>query len=364
MKIAVVDNTEGLARLKPEWEALQEESEAQSLFASWCWADIWTRHFGDDEQLRIITARSRSGELLGIAPMSIVTEKIRRVLSVRTIQFIGGAAPVEHFDFIVKRGREAKVIPALLGPLRSMHADAIALHNIIPTSPTIELLRRHRLGFCEEPGHIAPHMALPENMETLLASLSKSKRDYLKKYRRRVDREVPDFKLEPLTTRGEVLEGFETLVDLHTRLWNSRGEPGAYADPAKTAFYRDMALTLFDRGWLRMYRMSGAGKVLSIEYAFRFRDTLSAFSNGMDFDSPIDSPGVVLTYDILEHAMAEGVREYDFMWGEEAYKFKWGPEPRRDLTFTLELSPRARLVRQARELWRTLKQRFAGAAKD
>lgn len=358
MKIAVVDNVAGLARLKPEWEALQEQSAAQSLFASWLWADLWTRHFAHNESIRIVTARSNSGELLGIAPMSIVTQRVRRVLDMRTIQFIGATAPVEHFDFVMKRGREAEIVPALLAPLRGMNADVLALHNIIPTSPTVALLRTHRLEFREEGGHVAPHMTLPENMETLLASLSKSKRDYLKKYRRRVDREVPDFKLEPLTTREEVLTGFDKLVELHTRLWNSRGEPGAYADPAMTTFYRDMALALFERGWLRMYRMCGAGKVLSIEYAFRYRDTLSAFSNGMDFDSPIDSPGVVLTYDILEHAMREEVREYDFMWGEEAYKFKWGPEARQDLSFTLELSARARLVRQARELWHTLRQQF------
>src|SRR5215210_4764961 len=99
MQISVIDGVRGLERLKPEWEALHDDSAADGLFASWLWAELWTRHFGANERLRIVTARDGAGQLLGIAPMSLVTHRVARALDVRTLQFIGADAPVEHFDF-------------------------------------------------------------------------------------------------------------------------------------------------------------------------------------------------------------------------------------------------------------------------
>jgi CelD/BcsL family acetyltransferase involved in cellulose biosynthesis len=360
MQISVIDNVQGLERLKPEWEALHEESAAEGLFASWLWADLWMRHFGTGERLRIVTARDHAGRLLGIAPMSMATSQVARALHMKTLQFIGASAPVEHFDFVIRRGHEAEVLPRLLATLCRMRADVIALHNMLPDSPNVSLLRASG-DFVEEQGHVAPRLVLPDSMEALLASIPKSRRDRFRFFRRRIDRYSPDWTLTQLATRAELLEAFEQLVDLHDRHWKSRGEPGTFATPALTAFYRDLALTLFDRGWMRMYRLMAGGRVVSVEYAFEFRGRMHVFTNGTDFDAGVESAGAVLQYLIIERAIAAGVREYDFMWGDEEYKLKWGAEPRHDVTFVHELSTSARLVRQARTLWKAIrrKARFA-----
>lgn len=358
MQISVIDDVRGLERLKPEWEALHEESAADGLFASWLWAELWTRHFGRDEPLRVVTVRDGKGHLLGIAPMSIATRRVARALKVKTLQFIGASAPVEHFDFVIRRGREHDVLPRLITTLCSMRVDAIALQNILPGSPTAALLRESG-DFVEEQGHVAPYLVLPDSMEKMLASIPKNRRDRFRFFRRRIDRYSPDWTLTQLSTREELLEGFEQLVRLHDVHWKSRDEPGTFASAELTAFYRELALALFDRGWMRMYRLVAGGKVVSVEYAFEFRKRFHVFTNGTDFDAGVESAGAVLQYLLIERAIADGIREYDFMWGEEEYKLKWGAEPRHDVTFVRELSTRARVVRQARAAWKALRQRLA-----
>jgi CelD/BcsL family acetyltransferase involved in cellulose biosynthesis len=361
MQISVIDDVRGLERLKPEWEALHEESAADGLFASWLWAELWTRHFGRNEPLRIVTARDDQGHLLGIAPMSIATRKVARTLAVKTLQFIGASAPVEHFDFVIRRGREGEVLPRLLTTLCSMRVDAIALNNILPDSPTVALLRASG-DLTEEQGHVAPYLVLPESMDTLLASIPKSRRDRFRFFRRRIDRYSPDWTLTQLATREELLEGFDQLVRLHDVHWKSRGEPGTFGSPELTAFYRELALALFDRGWMRLNRLMAGGKVVSVEYAFEFRKRFHVFTNGTDFDAGVESAGAVLQYLLIERAIAAGMREYDFMWGEEEYKLKWGAEPRHDVTFVQELSTRARVVRQARAVWKAVRARIGAPA--
>ncbi|HEX8619349.1 MAG TPA: hypothetical protein VF911_17335, partial [Thermoanaerobaculia bacterium] len=234
MKVQICNDVEGLQRLKPEWEALHEQSASDGLFASWLWTDLWTQHFGANEQLRIVTVRDDANELVGLAPMSLKTESMKGVLNLSTLQFIGATAPVEHFDFVIRRGHEREVLQSLLGALTSMRADMIALSNILPDSPAVALLREDARGFREELGHVAPRLVLPATMEALLQSIPKNRRDRFRFFRRRIDRYTPDWTLTQLSTREELLEGYDRLVELHDAHWKSRGEPGTFATPELT----------------------------------------------------------------------------------------------------------------------------------
>jgi CelD/BcsL family acetyltransferase involved in cellulose biosynthesis len=335
---------------REEWERLQDDSATDSFFASWTWCSTWWRHFGDDEELALITARDDDGTLLGLAPLSVT-----RARTLAQLGFIGAAAPVEHFDFIVKRGSD--VLPRLLASARAVPHDVLSLANILPESPSLPVLRASGIAFEEHEDHVAPVLDLPGDMEAVLASLQKKKNERFRYYRRRIDRDFPGaWSCTTASTPAEIDEAFDTLVELHQRQWTARGERGAFAEPRMSAFYRDLAHRLAERGWLRMYRLIAGGKVVSVDYAFVHRARFHHFITGTDFDSGVDSPGAVLHYCMIERSIAEGVREYDMMWGEHDYKYDWGARRRADVTFTLHATPRARMLRRAREWWRALRR--------
>jgi CelD/BcsL family acetyltransferase involved in cellulose biosynthesis len=298
----------------------------------------------------VITARDDDGTLVGLAPLSLTRVRAAPGVTLAQLGFIGCAAPVEHFDFLVRAGLENEVLPAMLARMRELPHDLLSLANILPESTSLPHLRA--LRFDERDGHSAPVLELPENLDAVLARLHKKKNERFRYYRRRIDRDFAnDWSCTPATTPAEIDEAFDALVRLHQEHWTIRGEPGAFADPHLTSFYRDLAHRLGERGWLRMYRLIAGGKFVSIDFAFVYRGRFHHFINGTDFESGVDSPGAVLHSCMIERSIAEGVREYDMMWGEHDYKYDWGARKRVDRTFTRAETTRAKLVQEARKWW-------------
>lgn len=338
--------------LREEWERLQTESASDSFFATWTWCSTWWKHFGDGK-LAIITERDEAGTLIGLAPMAVTRVHAAPGITLAQLGFIGASAPVEHFDFLVRRGAEEAAIPKLLARARTVPHDVLSLANILPESTSLPFIRGSRLPFEEREDHVAPVLDLPSDMATVLAGLQKKKNERFRYYRRRIDRDFAnDWSCTPASTPAEINEAFDALVRLHQQHWTSRGMPGAFADPRMTAFYRDLAHRLGERGWLRIYRLIARGAMVSVDFAFVYRGRFHHFINGTDFETDVDSPGAVLHYCMIERCIAEGVREYDMMWGEHDYKYDWGARRRADLTFTLNATRKARVVGAAREWWK------------
>jgi CelD/BcsL family acetyltransferase involved in cellulose biosynthesis len=348
--------TDALYELRDEWERLQDVSAGDTFFASWTWCSTWWRHFGSDATLALITERDAAGTLIGLAPLALTRVRVAPGMSLAQLGFIGAAAPVEHFDFLVARGCEERALPALLAGAENVPHDVLSLANILPESTSLSLLRA--LPFSESDGHVAPVLDLPDHMDALMARLPKKKSERFRYYRRRIDRDFADhWSCTTASTRAEIDEAFDTLVRLHQQHWTTRGMPGAFADPRLTAFYRDLAHALAARGWLRMHRLIARGAFVSVDFAFVHRGRFHHFINGTDFDTAVDSPGAVLHFCMIEQCIAEGVREYDMMWGEHDYKYDWGARRRVDRTFTQDATRRARMIRAARSWWRAARKR-------
>jgi CelD/BcsL family acetyltransferase involved in cellulose biosynthesis len=341
MKVAVVHEPPAVGALQQEWEQLESAASAGTFFASWLWCKAWWDHFGADATLHLLLARDDEGTLLGLAPLSRVRLHTKARITI---------------DFLVLPGREREVLPPMLATLRHGSYDVLALANILPQSASLPFLREGDLPFDEHDGHLAPVLDLPGSMAEVLARLQKKKNERFRYYRRRIARDFPDWSCTTASTPAEVDTAFDTLVRLHQHHWTARGEPGAFTDTRLTAFYRDLAQRLAARGRLRMYTLQAGGNVVSVNFAFVYGGRFHHFINGTDFETQVDSPGAVLHYCMIERSIAEGVREYDFMWGEHDYKYDWGGRARVDRTFIRNESMKARALGVARAVVRGLRR--------
>src|SRR5690348_17177674 len=75
------------AALREDWGELMTRSRA-GIFNAWEWLYPWYRRISPEAELRILTARDRTGRLLGLLPLKLET---RRVLgrSVRKLSLLG-----------------------------------------------------------------------------------------------------------------------------------------------------------------------------------------------------------------------------------------------------------------------------------
>ena len=65
------------------------------------------------------------------------------------------------------------------------------------------------------------------------------------------------------------------------------------------------------------------------QFGFRYGGVYSYLQSGFDPAYARYSPGWVLGEMILRDAISAGLREYDFLGGEDSYKLRWGAEQRR-----------------------------------
>jgi CelD/BcsL family acetyltransferase involved in cellulose biosynthesis len=339
--ISLSHDPQEMLSLRDEWQALQARSRADGVYLTWEWVTTWWRHFGDDGELWLLQARADDGRLVGLAALQLVDHKpvssLPDAMSWRQLQFTGASMPCEHLDFIIEDGLESEVINAFLNRLREEQSrwDVLHLSGLCDGTPGLEILRSGQIPWEEEEPLVAPYVSLPSVWDDYFNSLGKRKRKNQRRHFRRLDdRYADNWTFEQVKSADELEPALKKLIELHQAVWDARGEEGAFGDPRRRAFYYDQARRFLARDWLRMYQLCIASKVVAVVYDYEYRGRVYGFNIGIDSDYADLNVGHIVTELELQAAVAAGLREYDFLWGEEPYKYEWRAVARQHYTLT------------------------------
>ena len=78
------------------------------------------------------------------------------------------------------------------------------------------------------------------------------------------------------------------------------------------------------RGWLEFFLLDINGTPVAAQFGFRHDTTVFALQEGRDPAYSLDAVGYVLRAHALKEFIADGVRRYDFLAGDDEYKARWG----------------------------------------
>lgn len=295
-----------LALLREEWQRLAALT--GSPFASWEWANIWWRHFGEGEP-RVLVVRDAAGAAIGIVPLYL-----ERSGPLRTLRFVG------HFP--------ADELRPICAP---EHAAAVAAHcrHHLAGEDDWDLFLAERLpspaGLDEAfEGRRLRHESMPElRLETddwdeFLASKSSNFRSQARTKERRLLRDAGlAYRLSDDPER--LPADMETLFDLHRRAWAAKGEEGAFSEKL-ASFHLEFAQAALQRGWLRLWIAELDGAPAAAWYGFRIGAVDSFYQGGRDPARERDSIGFVLMAHTVRDAVENGVTRYRLLLGAEEYK--------------------------------------------
>jgi hypothetical protein len=110
----------------------------------------------------------------------------------------------------------------------------------------------------------------------------------------------------------------DTLFELHAARWGH----SAYAD-AHAGFHREFAALARDRGWLRLWFLEADGRTVAAWHGFRFAGVESYYQAGRDAAWEGPAVGSVLLAHSIRSALADGMREYRFLRGNEPFKYRF-----------------------------------------
>ena len=205
--------------------------------------------------------------------------------------------------------------------LRRLRCGDPAADTLAAALGTLEIAEGWTLNVERE--DVCPVVTLPDgaDIETYLGTLSKKVRHEIRRKVRRAEA-VGEIRLED---SGNSLAELESFIELHQKRW---GADGLFPDTPGGAQSRVLFHRLFELhgpdGPLRLTFLSVGGRRIAAGIHFEMPDGYLYYNAGIDPDARDLSPGVLMVYAYVRHALATGLRRLDFLRGDEPYKYEWG----------------------------------------
>ena len=331
LRVEIVHELSALARLRSEWDALLDASNA-GPFNAWEWIYPWCRRIEPGRRPLILTARDRSGTLVGLMPLGF---ELRHALGrqVGRLSFLGETyVGSDYLDVVARRGMEEPVTRAFASGLREMHGgwDVLDLVDLPEDSLTLKVLRE---TFPELQARVTDRYVCPYESftpgEPFDAFLKRTGRrdNYLR--RRKWLEKQEGYRIERTEKPGALAGPLTDFFRLHEARWAADGGSQGIHGKSIEAFHRDATQLLAERGQLRFYTMKVGGRAVASVYGILYRDTFIYYQSGYDPEWRNRSVGLVLVGETFKDAIEAGFKEYDFLRGTETYKSDWTTKQRR-----------------------------------
>jgi len=312
-----------------DWDATVAAAAAPSVFLTRDWVTAWWRSFRDGLDPCLFRICSADGRTVGIAPF--YRERLRGTPA-RRLGLLGDrGVGSEYLGVVARRGYEDEVATMVMRWLSSPRsqwelADFSGLRDADPT--TARLVSELATGGAamRSENHPCAAIALPRDFDEYLAGLNSKFRQRFRQRRNKLLREC-DVRFFRTESPADLPRHLETLFALHQSRWTEAGRPGAFADPRMRRFYLDVADRLLRAGRLRFWHLEADGAIRATQFAFAYDGVLHSLQEGYDggfAPRGVGGLGVVLRAHVLDAAIAEGFRSYDFLGGVEDHKLRWG----------------------------------------
>jgi len=278
-----------LEALVPEWRELWRNDARATPFQSPEWLLAWSRLMFRGGQFWAVAQR-RESRLVSLLPCFRWGPRLENLSLL-------GAGISDYLDVL---GEPIDRIPG--------DFEVADLQELRGSSPLLNLGQAEAWSTC-------PVLRLPSSFDEVLAGMESKFRTDTRRARNRMAREESSIMRTSDPT---------ALFRLHSARWQERNEAGVLAGPEHEAFHREVVDGFEKLGILRLYELRIRDDAIATIYAFAHRGRWYAYLNGFDPGYAKLSPCVALLAHVIEDAIREGAREFDFLRGREEYKYKWG----------------------------------------
>jgi len=165
---------------------------------------------------------------------------------------------------------------------------------------------------------LAAVLTLPDTFDDYLTAIGKKERHELRRKRRKFDRDAGPSHVE----RRSGADAVALFADLHRR---SFGDKGEFMTDDIEGFF----LALHNEaGGVMDVLVDGSDRPASAIFSFEDQDGYYLYNSAFDPEMIHLSPGNVMLSHLIERAIDQGKRVFDFLKGDETYKFRLGASER------------------------------------
>jgi CelD/BcsL family acetyltransferase involved in cellulose biosynthesis len=363
LSTAIVDTTSGFDALRGEWDELLRNSASNNLFLTWDWLRTWWEHLPEDRSLHIVTVRDKDARLVALAPLTVRPRRWLRLMPFRTIEFLGrGNVGSDYLSVIVRNGFEHEGLRALAARLTDgrlavefSHVDA---QNAQMQAAEAELGARgwhgHRTTI-----ETCPYINLEgHTWDSYVAALGRTHRTNFKRKLKKVQ-SLYKLRIDEATTDAERRAALDILVNLHLKRRREVGGSDALHRRELLEFHQNFTASALRAGVLRLQVMWLDEVPVAAMYGLEYNNVFYFYQSGFDSTYATHSVGLVMAGLAIKGAIERGVREFDFLHGNETYKYLWASAERELVRFEF-FPPQAAgsFLNQLMQVRRALKRLF------
>jgi CelD/BcsL family acetyltransferase involved in cellulose biosynthesis len=338
INIEVIQDEARWAGIAEEWNQLLENNSINVPFLRYEFLSAWWQHRGggewDADSLYILTARSQDGELVGVLPLF----ESKNHAGNPALILLGSVEIADFLDVLCKPELLEEFLDAVLAHLKAEQDSAwetVELFNILETSPTLGVLQAaaqaHGLTYAQERLQPAPYIKLTADFDAYLESLDgRYRRELMRKIRNALGYFIP-------VTVKKVGDGEDLQAEVEDFFTMMRDEPqkDAFLTEPMAAQMQALIRAAAENGWLDM-RWLVVGRDKAAGYVnFQYNDRVWVYNSARADKFSNLSPGIALLGLLIQEAIEEGKKEFDFMRGDEEYKYQHGGQDRWVLKATI-----------------------------
>ena len=317
-----------IEKLKPDWNVLLQQSDADNIFLTWQWLDSWKNTCKPDTQPFFIVLE-QADDIIAIAPFYIQPYRLFKYFTYHVLRFAGDQGiGSEYSNFIVKQENSIALKELLWSTLltQTSHWDLIWYSNVASWSEGGKTLLSslHNTSTLNMKSRVVEfaNTELGSLSEQVLPSLSKSLRTNIKQTQTYLGRQGDwqvSFCDEPSLLEDELNQLFE----LHNLRWKKAGLTGSFERrPEMAAFYQDFAKKALQQGWLRLAKLECEGVTQAMQIGYVYQGKFLALQEGFNADFQ-NGVGQVLRYHIFQQCLKEELTDYDFLGQYTNHKRRW-----------------------------------------
>jgi hypothetical protein len=347
LTVTTVQSADEFHALGRPWRDLWRRSVDRSPFNSWEFVATWWRHFvvgrhgGATGDIQVLVLRDDRDRIVGIAP-EFIEHNMGQPRLGTTLQPFGRSNSFETMTdepmMVLHRSHERQAQAAIQTFLRDSALgsqwDMAVIRTMVSLSapsnqpsvlrwrgPAVEVDR-------QSTGTIA--VPLGTSWDRYRAGLSKSMRDNIAYYPRRLEREVGAFSVQIARRPASVARATADLISRHRlRSLDREGIPHRNHIPGQeqAGFIEDALARLAVIGRMAVATLSVGGEVIGAQAFLQTPRTVWAYYSGFDPRWRRFSPLTIITAGFLRQAIDRGARQLCFAPGQAPWKSRWGGKP-------------------------------------
>jgi len=331
LQVRTVRTWNELEAIRPAWEGILHGAAGLTIFSTLQWLGAWWKAFGKDKELVAAVFSNSDEEIVGVVPLYADLVEPTLPFHVRRLRFVGdGSEDSDNLDLIIRVGYETSCAQAFLSWLESNPHWGICELNTLPfDSAALPFLiselktRRWTHRRLERPRST---ISLPDTWEKYLQqTISRKEGTKIDYYSKRLQKRY-QVSITKIENAQALPASLAALFGLHQERWRLRGGPGAFASAERRELYYNMAALFAERGWLEFWILRLEGKPVAAQIGFRYCNIVYSLQEGFDPAHSTDRVGYVLRAHVLRTLIGQGVRQYDFLGGEDPSKNRWGAQ--------------------------------------